>query len=78
LARSVAPVHVVQVNDVGLQSGKAFVDALTHVGGVAADGRPARDAVGRVADMPNLVASVTSSRRSASTLAMSRSLLPPP
>jgi hypothetical protein len=43
-------VHVVQVNDVGLQSGKAFVDALTHVGGVAADGRPARDAVGRVAD----------------------------
>jgi hypothetical protein len=46
----VTPVHVVQVNDVGLQPGQAFVDALAHVGGVAADGRPARGAVGRVAD----------------------------
>src|SRR4029077_3055119 len=45
----VTPVHVVQVNDVGLQPGKAFVDALTYVGSVAADGRPAPGAVCRVA-----------------------------
>src|SRR6202042_2430504 len=45
----VTPVHVVQVNDVGLQPGQAFVDALTHVGSVAADRPPARGAVCRVA-----------------------------
>ena len=45
----VTPVHVVQVNDVGLQPGKAFVDALTHVSSVTADGPPARRAVCRVA-----------------------------
>ena len=34
----VAPVHVVEVDDVGLQPVEALVDALPHVGGVAARG----------------------------------------
>ena len=45
----VAAVHVVQVDDVGLQSLQALVDALPHIGGVAAGADPASGAIRGVA-----------------------------
>jgi hypothetical protein len=41
-------VHVVEVDDVGLQPLQAFVDALVDIGGVAARIEPARGEVGWV------------------------------
>jgi hypothetical protein len=74
----VAAVPVVEVDQVGLQPLQALVDALAHVGGVAADADPACSAV-RGIDLDAefgceryLVAAV------GEQLAVNRSFSPPP
>ena len=47
----VAAVHVVEVDDVGLQSLQAPIDGLAYVGGIATDADLARSAIGRISWM---------------------------